>query len=101
MLNLPPTYSRFLSGDSATTFPSPLIEGANGSRLPVVMSYASRLERGVRLVPAAAPAGRVLVNEPPAYTVLPATACDHTTPLSSCTVGSGSDVTVAAERSWT
>src|SRR5689334_23121440 len=55
------------------------------------MSYASRLLRAVRFVPAAAPAGRALLNLPPAQTVLPTTACDQTTP-SICTVGNASAV---------
>ena len=50
--------------------------------------------RTVSWVPAAAPAGRALVNFPVAYTVLPTTTCDQTTPLI-CTVGSASAVTVA------
>ena len=59
------------------------------------MSKASRFARGVRFVPAAAPAGRALLKRPPAYTVLPTTAWDQTTP-SICTVGSRSAVTVVA-----
>ncbi len=61
------------------------------------MSNASRLPRGVRLVPAAAPAGRAFVKLPPAYTVLPTMACDQTTP-STWTVGSASAVTALAGR---
>src|SRR4029079_13343644 len=67
-------------------------------RLPVVMSYASSLLRGVRLVPGAAPAGRALLNRPPANTVLPTTACDHTTP-SICTVGSASGLLLSVRLS--
>src|SRR3954454_14303117 len=65
------------------------------------MSKASRLDRGTRLVPAAAPAGRALEKDPPAKTVLPMIDCDHTTPRSICTVGRTSAVTVFALRSCT
>src|SRR3954451_1012912 len=44
--------------------------------------------------PAATPAGRAVVKLPPAKTLLPTTACDHTTPLT-CHVGSASAETVA------
>ncbi len=49
--------------------------------------------RGVRFVPGAAPAGRALAKDPPAYTVLPTITWVHTTP-SICTVGSASAVTL-------
>src|SRR3712207_2914925 len=60
---------------------------------PPLFRSAGRLPRGVSAVPAGTPAGRALVNLPAAYTVVPTTAWDHTTP-STCTVGSGSAVTV-------
>src|SRR5690348_10997260 len=50
-------------------------------------------ERGVWLLPAADPAGRAWLKLPVAYTVLPTTTCDQTTPLT-CTVGSESAETV-------
>ena len=46
------------------------------------------------LTPGAAPAGRALVKEPAAYTVLPTTTWVQTTPLT-CTVSNGSVETVA------
>jgi hypothetical protein len=52
------------------------------------------------LVPGADPAGRAVLNEPPAYTVLPITTCDQTTPLT-CTVGSASALTPEAGTGMT
>src|SRR3954469_9476267 len=90
------------SGDFRTTLTWPLMVGAKlGFSTPVVMSNARRFCRGMRFVPAAAPAGRAFEKDPPAYTVFPTTAWDHTTPLSICTVGSGSSVTVLALRCCT
>src|SRR6516164_6038811 len=86
------------SGDATTARAWALSDGAKEVfRLPVVRSKDSRLFRGVRLVPGAAPAGRAFAKLPPAYTVLPTTASDHTTP-SICTVGNPSAVTPCAER---
>ena len=85
---------RLPSGDASTWRTCALMFGANVvMSAPVVMSYARRFERGVSFVPAAAPAGRALENEPAAYTTLPTTAWSHTMPLI-CTVGSESAVTV-------
>jgi hypothetical protein len=54
----PTMYRRVPSGDASTWRTCALIDGANDvMRLPVVMSYARRLLRGVSFVPAAAPPG--------------------------------------------
>ena len=63
-------------------------------RAPVVMLYASRLDRVVSLLPAAEPDGRALLKLPVTYTVLPTVTWAQATP-SICTVGSASAVTVA------
>ena len=60
----PPTKTRVPSADPTIARPWALRVGANPvSSAPVVMSYARMFERGVSLVPAAAPAGRALVND--------------------------------------
>src|SRR5690606_22327972 len=94
LVNAPAMYSRDPSGETAAAITRELMDGLKEPmRVPVSTSYARRFDRGVSLVPAGAPAGRALLNSPPAYTVPPETACVHTMPLI-CTVGSGSALTV-------
>src|SRR5919109_4082559 len=89
------------SGDAVTVLTWAFVLATNpGISWPVVRLYASTLDRGVRLVPGAAPAGRALSKSPTAYTVLPTIFWSHTTP-SICTVGRGSAETCASVVSTT
>ena len=96
LVNAPPTYSVFLSVETASARTWPL--NAPGTKpltsFPVVMSYANRFRRAVWLVPGAAPAGRAAVKSPPANTMLPIITWVQTTPLI-WTVGSASALTWA------